>query len=67
MICGAKEPALLTPEECLDIPARVAAQAAPEAPEEWLADMDKGPAWRWRRWAGTVGRVLGGVETKRAA
>ncbi len=67
LLCGAKEPALLGPEECLDIPARVAALSEPTAPERWLADIDKGPAWRWLRWAGTVGRVLGVVETKRAA
>jgi hypothetical protein len=54
LLCGAKEPALLGPEECLDIPARVAQLAAPEAPERWLADMDKGPAWRWLRWFGAV-------------
>ncbi len=49
LLCEAKEPALLTPEECLGIPARVAALPAPEAPERWLADTDKGPAWHWLR------------------
>ena len=67
LLYGAKEPALLTPEECLGIPARVAALPAPEAPERWLADTDKGPAWDWLRWFGTVGRVLGVVEAKSAA
>jgi hypothetical protein len=67
MVCGAKEPALLTPEECLGIPPRVAALIEPEAPERWLADMDKGPAWRWLRWAGTVGRVLEVSRRKGAA
>ncbi len=67
MVCGATEPALLGPEECLDIPARVAAIGEPASPEQWLADINKGPAWRWLRWAWTVGRVLGVVETKRAA
>jgi hypothetical protein len=49
LLCEAKEPALSTPEECLGIPARVAALPAPEAPERWLADTDKGPAWHWLR------------------